>query len=49
MGLTVTVATIAGLPWLATAGLIIKKLGHADVIVIGFAAYAARLIGNYMK
>ncbi|XP_045778089.1 uncharacterized protein LOC123875991 [Maniola jurtina] len=45
MGITITVAGIAGLPLLVLSGPIIKKLGHANVLFIGFLFYAIRLLG----
>jgi MFS family permease len=45
MGLTITVGGLIGIPLLVLSGPIIKKLGHANVIFIGFAFYAIRLIG----
>ncbi|CAG9855144.1 unnamed protein product [Phyllotreta striolata] len=45
MGLTVTVGGIVGIPLLILSGPIIKKIGHANVIFIGFIFYAIRLMG----
>ncbi|CAH2050547.1 unnamed protein product, partial [Iphiclides podalirius] len=45
MGVTITVGGIAGLPLLVLSGPIIKKLGHANVLFIGFVFYAIRLLG----
>ncbi|KAJ3639836.1 hypothetical protein Zmor_003172 [Zophobas morio] len=45
MGLTITVGGLVGIPLLVLSGPIIKKIGHANVIFIGFAFYAIRLIG----
>lgn len=45
MGFTVTVAGVAGLPLLVFSGPIIQKLGHANVLFIGFVFYAIRLLG----
>lgn len=45
MGLTVTVGGIVGIPLLILSGPIIKKLGHANVIFIGFIFYGIRLAG----
>lgn len=45
MGLTITVGGIVGIPLLVLSGPIIKKLGHANVIFIGFVFYAIRLLG----
>uniref|UniRef100_A0AAR5PVE4 Major facilitator superfamily (MFS) profile domain-containing protein n=1 Tax=Dendroctonus ponderosae TaxID=77166 RepID=A0AAR5PVE4_DENPD len=45
MGLTITVGGIVGIPLLVLSGPIIKKLGHANVIFIGFVFYAVRLVG----
>lgn len=49
MGITITVGGVAGLPLLALSGPIINKLGHANVIFIGFVFYAIRLLGKYFK
>lgn len=48
MGLTVTIGGIVGIPLLILSGPIIKKIGHANVIFIGFIFYAIRLIGYSM-
>lgn len=45
MGLTITVGGVLGIPLLVLSGPIVKKLGHAHVIFIGFVFYAIRLIG----
>ncbi|XP_047510240.1 uncharacterized protein LOC125053078 [Pieris napi] len=45
MGITITVGGIAGLPLLVLSGPIIKKIGHSNVIFIGFIFYAIRLFG----
>ncbi|GAB1866623.1 Macrophage MHC class I receptor 2-like protein [Camponotus japonicus] len=45
MGITVTVGGIAGIPLLALSGPIISKIGHANVLFIGFVFYAIRLCG----
>ncbi|CAB3365702.1 Hypothetical predicted protein [Cloeon dipterum] len=45
MGLTITVGGLAGLPLLVLSGPIIAKVGHANVIGLGFVFYAIRLIG----
>lgn len=45
MGITITVGGVAGLPLLVLSGPIIKKLGHANVLFIGFIFYAIRLLG----
>lgn len=45
MGITITVGGIAGLPLLVLSGPIIRRLGHANVIFIGFVFYAIRLLG----
>lgn len=45
MGLTVTIGGSIGIPLLVLSGPIIKKLGHANVIFIGFVFYAIRLMG----
>ncbi|KAL0268916.1 UNVERIFIED_CONTAM: hypothetical protein PYX00_010697 [Menopon gallinae] len=45
MGITVTVGGLAGIPLLILSGPIINKIGHANVIFIGFIFYAIRLLG----
>ncbi|KAJ8918772.1 hypothetical protein NQ315_015092 [Exocentrus adspersus] len=45
MGLTITVGGVVGIPLLVLSGPLIKKLGHANVIFVGFIFYAIRLIG----
>ncbi|KAL1492391.1 hypothetical protein ABEB36_010643 [Hypothenemus hampei] len=45
MGLTITVGGIIGIPLLVLSGPIVKKLGHANVIFLGFVFYAIRLLG----
>ncbi|KAJ0182447.1 hypothetical protein K1T71_001816 [Dendrolimus kikuchii] len=45
MGITITVGGIAGLPLLVLSGPIIRRLGHANVLFIGFVFYAIRLLG----
>lgn len=45
MGITITVGGIAGIPLLVLSGPIIRKIGHANVICIGFVFYAIRLLG----
>ncbi|XP_039285429.1 uncharacterized protein LOC111051467 [Nilaparvata lugens] len=45
MGITITIGGIAGLPLLVMSGPIIDKIGHADVLFIGFVFYAIRLLG----
>lgn len=45
MGITVAVGGIAGIPLLALSGPIISKIGHANVLFIGFVFYAIRLVG----
>ncbi|RZF39206.1 hypothetical protein LSTR_LSTR012948 [Laodelphax striatellus] len=45
MGITITIGGIAGLPLLVMSGPIIDKIGHADVLFIGFIFYAIRLMG----
>ncbi|KOB73564.1 putative transporter [Operophtera brumata] len=45
MGITITVGGVAGLPLLVLSGPIIRRLGHANVIFIGFVFYAIRLMG----
>jgi len=46
MGITITVGGIAGIPLLALSGPIISKIGHANVLFIGFVFYAVRLVGK---
>lgn len=45
MGFTITVGGIAGIPLLVMSGPIIKRIGHANVIFIGFIFYGIRLLG----
>ncbi|CAK9801932.1 Major facilitator superfamily domain-containing protein 6-A [Anthophora quadrimaculata] len=45
MGITITVGGIAGIPLLVLSGPIISKIGHANVLFIGFVFYAIRLCG----
>ncbi|KAK4871463.1 hypothetical protein RN001_015587 [Aquatica leii] len=45
MGITITVGGIAGIPLLVLSGPIIKRIGHANVIFIGFVFYSIRLLG----
>ncbi|KAL6420553.1 hypothetical protein ACFW04_014879 [Cataglyphis niger] len=45
MGITVTVGGFAGIPLLALSGPIISKIGHANVLFIGFVFYVVRLCG----
>ncbi|CAH0405302.1 unnamed protein product [Chilo suppressalis] len=45
MGVTITVGGVAGLPLLVLSGPIIRRLGHANVLFIGFVFYAIRLLG----
>ncbi|XP_060536920.1 uncharacterized protein LOC132708565 [Cylas formicarius] len=45
MGLTITVGGIVGIPLLVLSGPIVKKLGHANVIFVGFIFFAIRLLG----
>lgn len=45
MGLTITVGGIAGIPLLVLSGPIINKIGHANILFIGFIFYAIRLLG----
>ncbi|XP_014207853.1 uncharacterized protein LOC106638959 [Copidosoma floridanum] len=48
MGMTITVGGITGIPLLALSGPLIDRLGHANVIFIGFIFYAVRLVGYSM-
>lgn len=45
MGITITVGGVAGLPLLVLSGPIIRRIGHANVLFIGFVFYAIRLLG----
>ncbi|XP_041974938.1 uncharacterized protein LOC121730128 [Aricia agestis] len=45
MGITITVGGVAGLPLLVLSGPIINRVGHANVIFVGFVFYAIRLLG----
>ncbi|XP_046473619.1 uncharacterized protein [Neodiprion pinetum] len=45
MGITITVGGLAGIPLLVMSGPIIEKIGHANVLFIGFIFYAVRLLG----
>lgn len=45
MGITITVGGIFGIPLLVMSGPIIDKIGHANVLFIGFVFYAVRLMG----
>ncbi|XP_038207738.1 uncharacterized protein LOC119829341 [Zerene cesonia] len=45
MGITITVGGVAGLPLLVLSGPIIRKIGHSNVLFIGFIFYAIRLFG----
>lgn len=45
MGITITVGGIAGIPLLVLSGPIIDRIGHANVLFIGFIFYAIRLLG----
>ncbi|XP_068085655.1 major facilitator superfamily domain-containing protein 6 isoform X2 [Anabrus simplex] len=45
MGVTITVGGLAGIPLLALSGPIIDRIGHAQVLFIGFIFYAIRLLG----
>ncbi|XP_046673323.1 uncharacterized protein LOC124362668 [Homalodisca vitripennis] len=45
MGITITIGGIAGLPLLVMSGPIIDRIGHANVLFIGFIFYAIRLLG----
>lgn len=49
MGITITVGGIAGIPLLVLSGPIISKIGHANVLFIGFVFYAVRLCGKKSK
>ncbi|XP_016840927.1 major facilitator superfamily domain-containing protein 6 isoform X1 [Nasonia vitripennis] len=45
MGITITVGGIAGIPLLVLSGPIISRIGHANVLFIGFVFYSVRLLG----
>lgn len=45
MGITITVGGVAGIPLLVLSGPIVKRIGHANVIFIGFMFYSIRLLG----
>ncbi|XP_015112689.1 uncharacterized protein LOC107038226 [Diachasma alloeum] len=45
MGITITVGGIAGIPLLVLSGPIINKIGHANVLFIGFVFNSIRLLG----
>lgn len=49
MGITITVGGIAGIPLLVLSGPIISKIGHANVLFIGFVFYAIRLCGEHFN
>lgn len=49
MGITITVGGAAGIPLLIMSGPIIEKIGHANVLFIGFVFYAIRLLGKRIK
>lgn len=46
MGITITVGGIAGIPLLVLSGPIINRIGHANVLFIGFVFYSIRLLGR---
>lgn len=46
MGITITVGGIAGIPLLVLSGPIINKMGHANVLFIGFVFNSIRLLGK---
>lgn len=48
MGITITIGGIAGLPLLVMSGPIIDRIGHANVLFIGFIFYAIRLFGKFI-
>lgn len=48
MGSTITVGGIAGIPLLVMSGPLISKVGHANIIFIGFVFYSIRLIGGLL-
>lgn len=45
MGLTITIGGLVSIPFLVMSGPIIKKIGHPNVIFLGFVFYAIRLVG----
>lgn len=49
MGITITIGGIAGLPLLVMSGPIIDRIGHANVLFIGFIFYAIRLLGKFQQ
>lgn len=48
MGITVTVGSIAGIPILVSSGFIFKKLGLSYTIILGFAFYVIRMLGEWL-
>ena len=46
MGITITVGGLVGIPLLILSEPIINRIGHANVLFIGFIFFAARLIGK---
>lgn len=49
MGITVTVGSIAGIPVLVASGYIFKKFGLANTIILGFAFYVIRMLGEWQS
>lgn len=49
MGITVTVGAVAGIPILVVLGYIFNKLGFPNTIVLGFAVYVVRMMGEWTK
>lgn len=47
MGLTVTISSLFGIPALLVSDVVFRRIGHANIQVIGFAVYIVRLIGTY--
>ncbi|CAL4196991.1 unnamed protein product [Meganyctiphanes norvegica] len=45
MGITVTVGNLTGIPILICSHYIIKGIGHANTIILGFAFYSIRMLG----
>lgn len=48
MGITVTVGSMTGIPFLAASSYIFKKLGLVNTIIVGMAFYAIRFMGKFL-
>lgn len=48
MGITVTVGSVAGIPILVSSGFIFRKLGLSNTIILGFAFYVIRMLGEWL-